>query len=259
VSAARDHAAQAIALYDAEIAQNDAAFGELLDELERRELAATSALLLTADHGEEFFDHGGWKHGFTLYEEMLRIPFILRLPAAVHASARGRTIAAAVDQVDIAPTLLALAGAAPASVTAGLPGRDLLPLVTSGRPQAGGESTSFAWLSRPGAVSTAMLSGDWKLIHSPGGRDAPGWTDDSDGSDVAPPTIGVRFRELYDLANDPGERRSLLDPSLPRTLRELWLEGELAAAQRLYGGDQPAEEAEIDPELEKSLRALGYF
>jgi choline-sulfatase len=252
-SAARDHAAQAIALYDAEIAQNDAAFGELLDELERRNLAATSAILLTADHGEEFFDHGGWKHGFTLYEEVLRIPFILRLPAAGNADSRGRTIAAAVDQVDIAPTLLALAGAAPAP---DLPGRDLLPWVTSATPPAPSARTSFAWLSRPGAVSTAMLAGDWKLIRSPEGRDGPAWADDSA---AAPPTVGVRFRELYDLASDPGERQSLLDPSLPRTLRELWLEGEMSASQKLHGDGEPAEEAEIDPELEKSLRALGYF
>ena len=70
--AARNHARAAMALHDAEIAQNDAAFGDFLDELERRGLARTSAVLFTADHGEEFLDHGGWKHGFTLYEEMLR-------------------------------------------------------------------------------------------------------------------------------------------------------------------------------------------
>ncbi len=88
--AARLRARDAAALYDAEIAENDAAFGELVDELERRGLAETTAVLLTSDHGEEFYEHGGWKHGFTLYEEQLRVPFVLRLPGRAHAGARRR-------------------------------------------------------------------------------------------------------------------------------------------------------------------------
>ncbi len=250
---AKQHAAAAMALYDAEIAQNDAAFGELLDELERRGLADSSAVLLTADHGEEFFDHGGWKHGYTLYEEMLRVPLILRLPGGTGART-GRAVAEPADQIDIAPTLLALAGA---PVGNDLPGGDLRELVDAARPAGAPAPASFAWLERPGAESFAVMAGGWKLIRfagDPGKRGA--------GEAARLPQFGssdTPARALYDLARDPGERTSQLDLAERRSLRELWLEGRLAAALARHGGQAAAEEAVIDPELEKSLRALGYF
>ncbi len=236
-AAAERQAADAMALYDAEIAQNDAAFGEFLDELDRRGLASSSAVLLTADHGEEFFDHGGWKHGFTLYEEMLRIPLILRLPAG---SAGGRTIAAPADQVDIAPTLLALAGLPPAPE---LPGRDLRGLLDAESPASANTAhLSFAWLARPGLRTISAVGGRWKLVRQEGES-----------------LLQQPRRELFDLMDDAPERRSLADPARQPSDRVRWLEGGLAQATSRFGGGEPAEEAEIDPELEKSLRALGYF
>lgn len=250
--AAKQHAAAAMALYDAEIAQNDAAFGDLLDELEHRGLDRSSAILLTADHGEEFFDHGGWKHGYTLYEEMLRVPIILRLPGKP-AERAGRTIARPADQVDIAPTLLALAGV---PVGSDLPGRDLRTLDDA--PADGSPApASFAWLERPGAESYAVTAGGWKLIRFAGDPSKRG-----SGEAARLPQFGPRetpARSLYDLSRDPGERASQLDLAERRSLRELWLEGRLAAALARHGGQTAAEDAEIDPELEKSLRALGYF
>ena len=77
-------------------------------------------MLFTADHGEEFFEHGGWTHGQTLYEEQLRIPLLLALP---DRRAAGTTVSRPVDQVDVAPTLLELAGLAPGE---GMTGRSLL-------------------------------------------------------------------------------------------------------------------------------------
>lgn len=240
-AAAVKQAADAMALYDAEIAQNDAAFGDFLDELERRGLAATSAVLLTADHGEEFLDHGGWKHGFTLYEEMLHIPFVLRLPAGRGA---GRTIATAVDQVDIAPTLLALAGAGAGPE---LPGRDLRALVDeaaagSERGPALPTRVSFAWLARPGARTVSAAAGAWKLVRQNG-----------------PGLLQEPRRALFDLGADPREQRNLYDPARRPPARVRWFEGALGAALARHGGSLAAEEVEIDPELEKSLRALGYF
>ena len=249
-AAAVQQAADAMALYDAEIAQNDAAFGDFLDELERRGLAAKSAVLLTADHGEEFLDHGGWKHGFTLYEEMLHIPFVLRLPAGHGA---GRTIATAVDQVDIAPTLLALAGA---GAGPDLPGRDLRALLDEAAERSAGSAgsagserapalptrVSFAWLARPGARTVSEVAGAWKLVRQNG-----------------PGLLQEPRRALFDLGADPREQRNLYDPARRPPARVRWFEGALAAALARHGGGLAAEEVEIDPELEKSLRARGYF
>jgi arylsulfatase A-like enzyme len=266
-AAAESRAADARALYDAEIAQNDAAFGDLLDELERRDLAPSTAVLLTSDHGEEFLDHGGWKHGFTLYEEMLRIPFILRLPEGQRSGAEGRSLVTPVDQIDIVPTFLALAGA-PAAPD--LPGRDVRRLLVAERPDradrpvAGGAQdgqTSFAWLARPGAESTSTVAGGWKSIVFGGDRATAGWAAKSEAASAAQRTLPDR--ELFRLTSDPDERTNLLDPGLPRPLRALWLEGRLAAALARHGGSAPASESEIDveidAELERSLRALGYF
>ncbi len=240
-AAAESRAADARALYDAEIAQNDAAFGDLLDELERRDLAPSTAVLLTSDHGEEFLDHGGWKHGFTLYEEMLRIPLILRLPERERAEAQGRSIATPVDQVDIAPTLLALAGAPRAHE---LPGRDLRQLLVADRPLPGPGQASFAWLQRPGSESTSTVAGGWKSIVFVGDhKTARG----SETARATSPVLGeageageqeesqeLGERELFRLTSDPGERTNLLDPGQPRPLR---LEGlEDAAGLGHHGG-----------------------
>lgn len=265
-AAAQSRAADARELYDAEIAQNDAAFGELLDELDRRGLAGSSAVLLTSDHGEEFLDHGGWKHGFTLYEEMLRIPFVLRLPKSQRAGAQGLVLESPVDQIDIAPTLLALAGA-PAAPD--LPGRDVRRLLAANLPDrqvGGGEATaSFAWLGRPGAESTSTVAGEWKSIVFGGDRESAGWAEKPE--DAPPALRTLPDRELFRLATDPGEQMNLLDPVLPRPLRERWLAGRLATALARHGGGALApkakidaeNEAEIDAELERDLRALGYF
>jgi arylsulfatase A-like enzyme len=230
---ALERAAGARQLYDAEIAQNDAAFGELLSELERRSLAEASAVLFTSDHGEEFLDHGGWKHGWTLYEEMLRIPFVLALPGGAHG---GRRLAGPADQVDVAPTLLALAGL---PVPGELPGRNLLDdLDRSAR--ALPARASFAWLERGELAWSSVARGSWKLVRFRGA-----WT----------PPLGRRALELYDLAGDPAERSDL---ALRRPVPQLWLDGALAETVARHRASAAAEETPIDPELERALRALGY-
>ena len=116
-----------MALYDGEIAENDASFGRLLDDLRARGLLQRSAVLFTSDHGEEFHEHGGWRHAESLFEEVLRVPLVVRLPGGAPA---GATVADPADQIDIAPTLLDLAGvAAPPE----LPGASLLPVIGGGR------------------------------------------------------------------------------------------------------------------------------
>jgi arylsulfatase A-like enzyme len=225
-------AAAARQLYDAEIAQNDEAFGRLMAELERRELTGASAVLFTSDHGEEFLDHGGWKHGWTLYEEMLRIPFVLSLPGGAHA---GRRFAGPADQVDVAPTFLALAGL---GVPAELPGRDLVAALERREESAAGGS--YAWLERGPLGWASAARGSFKLVRFRGD-----WT----------PPLGRRAVELYDLAADPGERRDL---AFARPVPQLWLAGSLAEVVARHRARSAAEETPIDPELERALRALGY-
>src|SRR5262249_39515827 len=93
------------ALYDGEVAWTDAQIGRLLDELAALQLERDTIVILTADHGDEFFEHGGLGPRRTLYEEVLRVPLIVRWPASLPARKR---IAGLVSNTDVVPTLLEL-------------------------------------------------------------------------------------------------------------------------------------------------------
>ena len=212
-------------LYDAEVAQNDRAFGQLLDELEARGLAGDTAVIYVSDHGEEFEEHGRWEHGVSLYEEVLRIPFVMRLPGIAP-----QRVKAPAQHVDLLPTLLAYLGIeAPAT-----DGRDLLLA-----PRRGADPPDiYAHLDVDNHRSSTVIRGDYKLVlpQSP-----------SQGSEPM----------LFDLEADPGEQENLA-PTRPEIVRRMT---ELLAERGLAGEVEPAAELEddqIDEDLRRRLRALGY-
>ncbi len=109
-----------IDLYDAEIAAVDRAIGELVDALSDRGFADRSILTVVSDHGEEFDEHGGWFHGVTLHRESVHVPLVMVDGRSKHdATVREDPV----DLLDVAPTLLAQAGAASPN---GWRGRNLL-------------------------------------------------------------------------------------------------------------------------------------
>lgn len=91
--------------YDRGIRIWDGHFGELLSGLEARGRLAESVVAVTSDHGEEFLEHGGWNHGYTVYDEQIWVPWILRVPGSSSRRVGGLT-----SLIDVAPTLLAAAG-----------------------------------------------------------------------------------------------------------------------------------------------------
>lgn len=192
------------ALYDSEVHYVDRAIGQVLASL-RPEVLANTLVVLTADHGEELFDHGGWKHGQTLYEEQIHVPLIWRWDGHIPA---GRRLAGTVRLLDVAPTLAAAAGAAP---DPGWEGVDLLPALTGAAPLA--ERPAFAEGLSSGPLRAAAVLGRLKLIvfnrqetFAPADElQAHLWRQD----------LGRMARvELYDLAHDPGERHNLAaDPN----------------------------------------------
>lgn len=177
--------ASTIDRYDREIAYVDLQIGRLLDHLAVHRPGAI--VVVTADHGEEFGEHGGAYHGTTLFEEQLRVPLLVALPDGV-----GRRVAAPVSLVNVAPTLAALVGAPP-PVGAAPPLRMLLD--PSSSPPA---SPVFAELDS----LRAIMVGDDKLICD--SRRA--------------------FCRLYDLRTDPAER---IDRAAGATTRARQLEARL--------------------------------
>jgi membrane-anchored protein YejM (alkaline phosphatase superfamily) len=89
--------------YDDEILYNDKMIGHLIQTLKEKNMYSNSIIIITSDHGEEFYEHGGLSHGKTLYEEQLKVPLIIRLPGNIH-----KTIDEIANQVDIVPTILSL-------------------------------------------------------------------------------------------------------------------------------------------------------
>jgi len=141
----------AIALYDGEIAYLDREIGRLLGGLAERGRLEDIVVVLTADHGEEFREHGQMGHGNTLYEEQLHVPLIIAGHPAFPAGTRRGDLA---SLVDVAPTLLEIAGAAPDEGTSG---RSLLhPIELPGPPRVA-ESIQF------GRDMRALRIGDAKL------------------------------------------------------------------------------------------------
>jgi arylsulfatase A-like enzyme len=213
--------------YDSEIRFVDGAINDLLTMLEIRGLLEGAIVIITADHGEEFLDHGGWGHRQHLHGELLHVPLILWGPGREDLPP-GRVLDDLVSTVDIAPTILDLVGT---PVPDGFAGQSVLPL-------QGGEHAERVVLSQvSGAAgdSHALLSGDWKLIKNTEGDGPP---------------------SLYNIARDPAEKEDLygentklgqsLDSRLERMLRRLRLQAVDA------GEETPPEE------IREQMKALGY-
>lgn len=213
------------ALYDAEIAANDAAFGDLVSLLKARGLWDSTAVVFLSDHGEEFHDHGGWEHGRTLHTEMLDVPLIVRLPGV----GEGRAVDRLAQHIDLVPTLLDSLGL---PVPDAVEGRSLLPAM-AGAEEGTEEDAAFSWLDVDGFRAGAVSTPAWRLL------------------DERAPQVD---RGLFDRRSDPREMRDL---AADRPVRAGYLRALLLATER-EGPRLEAGEGEVDEELRKQLRALGY-
>lgn len=232
-------------LYTASFAYNDAELGRFVAALRRRVPAQDIFLVLTADHGDELFDHGGALHGYTLYEELLHIPLVVWSPGRV----RPGSTSATTDALDLHATLLDLLGRLPEPGKG--PGRSLLPFLAgrSGPPASG---LRFAGAPNTPGGFAMVRDGRWKLIRVAGTR--RGWA-----MGRGPGRTWDR-QYLFDLAADPGERRNLAGGD---GVREQWLRSRLrtwVARHKALGRGvaAPAQEPPIDEETRRRLEALGY-
>lgn len=220
--------------YDSEIAYTDKHVGRFLAGLDASGAGARSVVLFSADHGEEFGEHAGKWHD-SLYEEVARIPLVLRAPGL---APRKSSILA--EQIDFLPTLLNLAGV---SAPAGLPGRDLL---------AGDETPRPIFLERarpPRLRQRAVRLGSSKLLVIEELK-----PDDEAALVNSPPDALVAGIYLFDIENDPKETTNLFDPQGEESLLLLeLLEQHFASFTHEEG------EPELDEDFVDQLRALGYF
>jgi len=229
------------ALYDADVGLADARLGGVVDALRRRGVWDRTLLVVLSDHGEAFGEHGGFQHDQSLYEELLRVPLLVRLPDDAHA---GRRVAEPVSLLDVVPTIAAVLGEP--EVARGSRGRSLLGHLGAGeRPPDGPQVVGWRvnrkkyfapWDATRGDVNAALRQGPWKAV----------WNRE-------PGSL-----ELYDLSRDPGEQHDR-SAALPERARAFRRAGQAALSACPTPDDAARGAPSLDDETRRRLENLGYI
>jgi len=231
-----------IRLYDAEIAFADRELGRLFREMKTLGLWENALLVITSDHGEAFREHGHWQHSQTLYDELTRIPLIVKWPGQAEP---GRE-SAPVSLVDLFVTFAEAAGIeAPAGGGAGaLARRSLTAPPDEGRTVL----SEVSWRSPSGSfMKVALRDRGRKYIATLSGPP---------GDDLG--VAELEKEELYDLVKDPKESENLLGrdaDTVNRFRAELRSFLESARAARSMRQGEPVK---LDDEALEKLKSLGY-
>ena len=221
-------------LYKGEIEYMDGNFGHFVAKLKTLGLYDNSVIILVADHGEEFDEHGGFWHGTTLYDEQIHVPFIVKWQKG-HPLARPDERGDLVRLIDVAPTLLARAGA---PVPTAMQGRDVGRNLAA---RSASERTLFAEENLEGNDLRALRTMQWKWIQANKGNPR-----------------GLPVRALFDVVGDRAEMHNLVkretqvaDEMHRRT------DSQLLAAQKGKVGEKQT--ADVSREQCQALVALGYL
>jgi arylsulfatase A-like enzyme len=216
-------------MYEAEIRQLDELLGRFFGWLDDEDLGDETLFVITSDHGEEFQEHGSVLHGRTYYEEVIRIPLLLKGPGLP----AGTVVEAATHHVDIVPTILGVMGIPSSQPRDGL---DLSPTWSGG---AIPERTLFSEADHNNRIDGADVHDILKMAR----RGSAKFVLDTRRGE----------RELYDLAADPREQRDLSGAADARLAE---LEAELR--RFLEGAVTPEAVPPPTDEEQEKLDALGY-
>lgn len=215
--------------YAAQVHAFDRRIGKFFKDLRKLGVLDRAAIVVTADHGEQLFEHGKWDHGHSLFDEELHVPLIVRLPGGKDGGSR---VEANVSLIDVMPTLVSLAGL---PAVDGVQGRDLSAVLHGGTAQQQLQSlpsfaTGVKWKPQLHAARTQR----YKLIKNLVSGEA----------------------DLYDLEEDSGEKHALAEDSPALSEMNGILQTQL---------DRNAERGKLEPgrgdlsdTVRERLRALGY-
>lgn len=224
-----------VSVYDKTIMYSDTLIHDVSEQLRQLHLRDHTLLVITADHGEEFYEHQGWGHGRTLYNELVHVPLVMRYP---HLVRQHETITQPVMLVDLLPTFLALANI---PALEGLRGRDLL---AHDNGQGEREWAYTEVIGVRGEESDthrhALIRGTEKFI-----------TTTTRGA------VAREVFELYNLSQDLGEQTNIWGEQSAES-QHMW-RATLATFGQQEGGQSGEEQAVISEQMKKRLRALGYM
>jgi arylsulfatase A-like enzyme len=231
--------------YLAAIRWVDDAVGRVRKKIADAGYGPRTLMVFAADHGETFGEHGVHGHARNVLTPVVRVPLVVRFPFAVEPAVR---IGVQVRNVDIAPTLLDLAGI---TVPPNFEGRTLVPLMTESAAER--DRPSFAALGVPlfpdASVQTAISDGAWTYA-----RNAIATEDDETA--YADRAVAPGAEYLFDRSVDPGENVNLMEHEVSMAVRmRTLLDAHLAE-----GGAGVVEKGvRIDPGIADRLRAMGYL
>jgi len=217
------------ALYDQEIRYFDDMFGELLGSIERHGLADNTIVVFMSDHGEEFLDHGSALHGYTLYQEQLRVPMFIYDPRREGAT----RVDALTRHVDFLSTILDVLGISAATPQQGV---SLVPWM-EGRETSAASGPVYAQVSLRAVKTVDVVSfekGGWKIIVN---------------------KLPEQTYELYRVNEDPGEQRNLRhdDPAITQLVGDQLMKFEKSLPRA------DVQTVDLTDEEVKRLKSLGYI
>lgn len=208
------------ARYRGEIAYVDSVVGKVDELLKSRGLEKTTLLVVTADHGEMLGEHGEEGHGFFVYQPVLQVPLLIRVPGE-----SGARLSGIAQLTDVMPTVLDLAGLEVPAGVQGVSLRDRIEGRDNGTGRTAYAESTFANREYGASPLYALRDGTHKYVRS-----------------LRP--------ELYDLSTDPSETVDRADPERRERL-------ERALAALLQGSAEPI--GSVDPKRIEELQALGYL
>lgn len=225
--------------YDAGIRYSDHLLGEFFDFLKSKDLWDNSMIIVTSDHGEEFMEHDLLGHGQNLYDTLLHVPLIIKMPQSFNCSPR--RISSLTESIDIMPTVL---HALDIKFKSQMQGDSLLPLMKN--QSESGKEIIFASLDTSRSVEKRMIrSSNWKYIYEY----------NSSGKD-----------EYYDIDNDVLEQSNLVDTKSSdldqlKLLIEVHITDSIRRFCDLYSKNRKSRKNIPQEYLQRqleALRALGY-
>lgn len=216
--------------YDAALLHSEEVVGLIVAGLKKMGAYGDTVIIVTADHGEEFYEHRGWYHGDSLFEELLRVPLIMTWPGRLPPNSREDC---QISHIDLGPMIVYLADHDRTGAVS-LP--DLVEHARASRRL--GEDLIYSEVIFDNRGGRSVREGRYKLIH--------GYHDD-----------GHEAFLLFDLESDPGETNNLIleEPEAAARLGDLLRDFH----SRLLANRAEIEEAQVDHLTDRKLRSLGYL
>ena len=206
--------------------------GELFAQLKTAGRYDNALIIVTADHGEELFEHGGFSHGYTLHREVVQVPLIIKYPGQTEAA----QVTGPASLMDLTPTVLGVLGLGAELPAGTFDGVDLRATVSEGVLPQRPLVLDLLWEKR--SVARGLIDGDTHLIHIQHSYD------------------GLKdVRKLYDWRADPGEHLDLASTSAARVQAA---EARLQSMWDALSAGTPVVENVLSEMDQEKLKLLGY-